>query len=211
VILDEDLFDKQFVAEEVSGVESLRHAVDLFTPEHVGERAGVAATDVSRAARMFAAAGRGYAVTSTGGNMSGPGTLVEYLVLCLNTICGRWLRAGERVSAPFTLHAQSPPKAQAVPPVKAHGIGEPLTVSGAFASLAGYPTAALPGAILLGDETGVKALISCGGNPGAAWPDQLQTIEAMKALELLVRYGEIGRLCRRPADGFRDAVGDRPA
>ena len=48
------------------------------------------------------------------------------------------------------------------------------------------PTAALPDEILTPGDKQVKALICLGGNPMLAWPDQLKTFEAMKALDLLV-------------------------
>jgi anaerobic selenocysteine-containing dehydrogenase len=53
-------------------------------------------------------------------------------------------------------------------------------------TMAGLPTAALADEILLPGEGQVRALISVGGNPMAAWPDQRKTYEAMKALELNV-------------------------
>ncbi|SNQ48456.1 hypothetical protein FRACA_250031 [Frankia canadensis] len=42
-------------------------------------------------------------MAGTGPNMSGRGTLLEYLVLCLETLCGHWLRAGEVVRNPGVL------------------------------------------------------------------------------------------------------------
>ena len=52
---------------------------------------------------------------------------------------------------------------------------------------AGMPTTALADEILLEGDGQVRALINLGGNPVAAWPDQLKTIAAMKKLELLVQ------------------------
>ena len=40
--------------------------------------------------------------------------------------------------------------------------------------------------ILAGGDGQIRALLSVGGNPVAAWPDQLKTIEALDSLELLV-------------------------
>jgi anaerobic selenocysteine-containing dehydrogenase len=187
VILSEELHDHDFVRENVDGLEELRLAVDGFEPEHVARRAGIDSSDLVTAARTFAAAERGYAVGATGPNMSGPGTLFEYLVLCLNTVCGRWLRAGELVATPMTLIAQRPPKAQANPPFRAYGYGEELRGSGLRQSLAGLPTAGLPEDILSDAPDRVRALVSVGGNPVAAWPDQLRTIEALSATDLLVQ------------------------
>jgi anaerobic selenocysteine-containing dehydrogenase len=49
------------------------------------------------------------------------------------------------------------------------------------------PTTALADEILQGGDGQVRALVNLGGNPVAAWPDQLKTIAAMKKLELLVQ------------------------
>lgn len=187
VILTEGLHDHDFVASDVSGVETLRETVDPFTPDYVAERADIAPDQLIDAARMFATARRGYAVASTGPNMSGPGTLLEYLVLNLNTVCGRWLRAGERVAAPFTVQRTTPARAQAMAPFPAHGMGEPLPATGLTASLAGLPTAALADEMLSPDDHRIRALLTCGGNPVAVWPDQEKTVRAMEALDLLVQ------------------------
>ncbi len=187
VILREDLHDADFVAAHVQGLGALRAAVAPFTPERVAARADVAAAQLEAAARTFAGAGRGVATAGTGPNMSGHGTLLEYLLLCLNTVCGRWLRAGEKVANPGTLIPAVSAVAQAMPPWRAYGFGEKLRVRGLANTAAGLSTAALPDEILMPGEGRVRALVSVGGNPVAAWPDQLKTIEAMRALDLLVQ------------------------
>jgi anaerobic selenocysteine-containing dehydrogenase len=62
-----------------------------------------------------------------------------------------------------------------------------LRVHGLSASLAGPPTAALADEILMEGEGQVRALISVGGNPAVAWPDQAKTLAALRSLELLVQ------------------------
>jgi anaerobic selenocysteine-containing dehydrogenase len=187
VILEEGLHDRAFGDAHVVGIEALRAAVSPFTPQRVAELADVAAADLVRAARTFATAGRGIAIAGTGPNMSGDGTLLEYLVLALNTLCGRWLRAGERVWNPGALLPTLEARAQATPPWKAYGFGTKLRVRGFANTAAGLPTAALADEILLDGDERVRALFSTGGNPVAAWPDQLKTIRAMRELELLVQ------------------------
>ncbi|TMA34095.1 MAG: molybdopterin dinucleotide-binding protein [Deltaproteobacteria bacterium] len=187
VILREQLQDAAFCTENVSGLAALRAAVEPFTPEWVAERADLPAAQIAEAARVFARAGRGVATAGTGPNMSGNGTLLEYLLLCLNTLCGRWLRAGERVANPGAVVPQFPAAAQAVGPWKAWGFGEKLRVRGFTNTAAGLPTTALADEILLDGDGQVRALINLGGNPVAAWPDQIKTIAAMKKLELLVQ------------------------
>lgn len=49
------------------------------------------------------------------------------------------------------------------------------------------PSSAVCDEILVPGEGQVRALISCAGNPVAAFPDHDKTIKAMKSLELLVQ------------------------
>jgi anaerobic selenocysteine-containing dehydrogenase len=200
-VLVEGLEDREFVAAETKGVDVLARAVELFTPESVGERSGVAPDDIRSAARMFAAGPRGVATAGTGPNMSSAaGTLFEYLVLCLNTICGRWLRAGEPMWNPGSLVEPMPAMAMAFPPVDAYGFGEPLRVRGLADTLAGPSTAAVADEILLEGEGRIRALFSVGGNPVAAWPDQVKVVEALDRLELLVQVDPWMSATARRAD-----------
>jgi anaerobic selenocysteine-containing dehydrogenase len=170
----------------VRGLEALRAAVEPFTPEYVERRAGVPAAELTRAAHVFARAKRGCANAGTGPNMAGHGNVTEYLLLALITVCGRWLRAGERVPNPGALLPLFPARAQANPPWPSHGYGEKLRVRGFSDAACGLATAALAEEILLDGPGQVKALFVLGGNPMLAWPDQKKTHAAMKKLELLV-------------------------
>jgi anaerobic selenocysteine-containing dehydrogenase len=157
-----------------------------FTPEYAAERCGVNADQIELAARTFASGARGCGVAGTGPNMAPHGNLTEYLLLVLNTVCGRWRREGEAVPNPGALLPRATPKAQAAPPRPAWGTGETLRSRDLGNSAAGLPTAALADEILFEGEDRIRALICVGSNPIAAWPDQLKTFEAMKKLELLV-------------------------
>jgi anaerobic selenocysteine-containing dehydrogenase len=187
IILEEGRSDAAFAAAHVRGLDELRAAVAPFTPELVARRAGIDADDLVQAARWFGDARRGYAAAGTGPNMSGPGTLVEYLILCLDTVCGHHLRAGERVDNPGTLVPTFSARAQARGPSPSYGYGERLRVRGLADSAAGLSTAALADEMLLDGPGRVRALINCGGNPVAAWPDQRRTVDALRGLDLLVQ------------------------
>lgn len=186
-ILGEDLYDHEFVAENVEGLDDLRAAVEPFTPELVAERADISADDLIAAARMFAAARRGYAVAGTGPSMgTAQGTVFEYLILALDTICGHYLRAGEEVVTPGTLSGVPTFKAQAQGPIPAFGYGRRLRIRGFTETLGGLPTSAMAEEILTPGEGQVRALFVVGGNPAAAVTDQLQMFEALESLDLLV-------------------------
>lgn len=186
VILNEGLHDRDFVARETTGVEALAEAVQPFTPERVARRAGVDAADLVEAARLFAAGPRGCSITGTGPSFATRGTLTEYLSLCLNSVCGRWGRAGERALRSNVLLPHATPRAQPWAPYPAWGRGEKMRIRGLGQSACGMPTAALADEILLEGEGQVKALLCLGGNPMLAWPDQRKTHAALQKLELLV-------------------------
>ena len=186
VIFAEGLYDSAFVSRHVGGFEALEAAVEPFTLDHASTRAGVAPAEIEAAAREFAAGTRGCAVAGTGPNMAPHGNLTEYLLLCMNTLCGRWRREGEAVPNPGALLPPGTPRAEAQPPRKGWGFGERLRVRGLTSCAAGLPTSALADEILMPGEGRVRALICVGSNPIAAWPDQRKTHEAMQALDLLV-------------------------
>jgi anaerobic selenocysteine-containing dehydrogenase len=186
VILAEKLHDEAFTAEHVQGLDALRAAVAPYTPDAVGAASGVDPQDLVRAARLFGGRRRGFVIAGTGPHMAGQGTLVEYLVLALDALCGHYLRAGEFVRNPGTLAAQFSAKAQAHPP-EASLTGRTMPGSGLPVSVAGPPIPAAPDAMLTQEEGGIRCLISVGANPVAAWPDQLKTIEGLRSLDLLVQ------------------------
>ncbi|MAG34048.1 MAG: molybdopterin dinucleotide-binding protein [Deltaproteobacteria bacterium] len=186
VILREELHDVGFVEEEVSGLADLRAAVAPFEPEDVAKRADVSAADLVEAARLFAG-GRGVATAGTGPNFNGLGTLFEYLVLALNTVCGQWSRAGEPVPHPGTLAPPFPAIAQAAPPRAGYGYGQKLRVRDIANCDGGLQASALAEEILMEGEGQVRALLSVGGNPAVSIPDQLLNVRALEQLDLLVQ------------------------
>ena len=186
VIFAEGLHDSGFVAAETQGFEALRSAVAPFTLERVATLAGVPATQIAEAARAFASARRGNATSGTGPSMAPYGVLMDYLVLALNTVCGRWIRAGEPMPNRGVLFRQFSGIARAEKPRPGVGLGQTLRIRGLTETAAGLPTAALADEILTPGQGQVRALIVVGGNPLLAWPNQAKTRRALESLELLV-------------------------
>jgi anaerobic selenocysteine-containing dehydrogenase len=186
-LIARDLVDSAFVAEHVAGLEILEQKVARFTPEFVAARSDVPADAIREAARIFGGARRGSVTAGTGVNMSGWSNLTEYLVLCLNAVCGRYRRAGDRVANPGVLTTRRDFKAQVLPPYKIDGYGKPLRSRPDLPpAVCGLPTSALADEILLEGEDRVRALITIGGNPMRAWPDPIRTKAALERLELHV-------------------------
>ena len=180
--------DRLFVDAEAEGLEALTAAVAPYTVEMAAARADVDPALIEQAAAIIGAAKHGAFSAGTGANMSGRGNLVEYFVKVLTTLKGFWRREGEALLNPGVCINPFPAIAASPGPMPTTGGGEVMRVRGLAESTAGLPTAALAEEILTPGEGQVKALFVLGGNPILAWPDQILTVEAMKALELLVCF-----------------------
>lgn len=186
VILGEDLHDAAFVADNAVGLDALKAAVAGFTPAHVARVTGLPAEQVVLAARTFAQAGSGCVVTATGAHFPLHGTLAEYLALCINTVCGRWVRAGEAHSQPHVLLPDVAIRAQPYAPYVPWDHDLKSRINGLPRTVVGAPTGTLPDEILTPGKGQVRALICSGSNPAVSLPDQARAGRALGALDLLV-------------------------
>jgi anaerobic selenocysteine-containing dehydrogenase len=187
IIIEEGLYDREFIEENVDGLEAMRAAVSAFDPRRSADFAGVEVDDLIAAARIIGSARRGGAISGTGPSLSGSSTVIEYLALCLDTLCGRYQREGDLVRAPGVLLTERPAIAQANPPRPAYGFGETMRATGFRASAMGMPTGVLADEMLLKDDERPRAMISVGGNPANAWPDEAKAVAALQSLDLLVQ------------------------
>jgi anaerobic selenocysteine-containing dehydrogenase len=190
IILSEGREDTEFCASHVDGLDRLRALVEPFTPGYVHERAGIPPEQLHAAARLFADAERGCAGDATGLTMSPYSNLADHLMECLNVVCGRYLRAGDRIENVSPLHPRVPRHAEVIRPARWWQDGHQLRAR----SLGGlvthhtveYPTSALPDEILSTREDRIRSLFVFGGNPASAIPDQRKAVRALEALSLLV-------------------------
>jgi anaerobic selenocysteine-containing dehydrogenase len=186
VIIAEDRFDHAFVARWATGFDALREAVRPFDPERVAAAARIAAADIVEAARRFATGPRGCAVGGTGPNMSPHPVLAEYLMLGLNTLCGRYRRAGETIPNPGVLSAGRALEAGVRSPRRIWGSGPQPRVRGLSTMYGQMPASALADEILEPGEGRIRALVVSGGNPLVALPDHQRARRALRSLDLLV-------------------------
>ncbi len=187
IILSQGLHDHEFCESWVATghLEALADAVQGFTPAYAGARCDVNEEDIVDAATLFAKGPTGTAGTGTGPSMSPYPSLMEHLIISLNVVCGRWLRAGEIAESRSLLQPDTPKRAQVLGPF------DPLKgPKSRFRDLRGYggemPCTTLAQEITEPGQGQIRALFSNGGNPVAAWPDQARSIEAMESLDLLV-------------------------
>lgn len=186
IILNEELYNKAFVAEHARGIEQLKAAVQPFTPEYVSAVAGVPVDQIHEAVSIFTSAKRGSLVTGTGPHFALHGTLLEYLALCINTVCGRWVREGERNGHPHVMLPDYQPKAQPMAPYKPWDETKPGRLYGLPKTIMGAATGTLADEILTPGKGQIRALICAGSNPMVSLPDQKRTLKAFKSLDLLV-------------------------
>ena len=190
VIINEELYDRNFVSAHVDGFEELAEAVQSFPPEVAAERAGVETDQLVAAARMFGNGNKGCAVTGTGPEMAGNGTLTEYLVTCLNTICARFRQEGEKVGVPGVFTVQmGKNRAQVAPPAPLFGReGDAKSrFRGIGQLMFEMPCNVMADEILTPGEGQIRALISVGGNPVVGFPNQRKMVRALEDLEMFVQ------------------------
>jgi anaerobic selenocysteine-containing dehydrogenase len=187
IILEERLYDRDFVIAHVDGVGALRAAVADYTPEYVESRTRVPEALLRAAARTFAAGERGSAMTCTGVNMAPRPDVTQHLVVSLNSLCGRFNRAGELVRNPGVLKAPRSFYAEVQPPQAIWGTDRPRS---RFRGLGQFgvemPINVFADEVLTPGDGQIKALVSVGGNPVMAFPDQRKVVAALQALELCV-------------------------
>lgn len=187
IILANDWHDAAFCADHVGDLDGLREAVEPFTAERVATRADIDPRQLHDIARLFAhESTRGVAVTGTGTDMGPHSNLAEHLVESMNVICGRFVRAGERIDNPGLVMNSGPKPAQVVTLPRPWDSG-PRSRLGDYGLIGGeMVTGMLAEDILRPGPGQVRALVNHGGNPAVAVPDQRKMVSALKSLELLV-------------------------
>ena len=184
--------DQAFCEAYAAGVAALRAAVRPFSGDYVARRAGVEPADLLAAARVFAAPHpdgrrkRGSAASGVGPNMAAHSNLAEHLLECLNVVCGRFARPGDRVPNPGVLGARHPRYAQVVAPRRGFDRAEGRSPSGYGLLFGERMSGALADDILSDAPNRLRALIVDGGNPASVLPESRRAVEALRRLDLLV-------------------------
>ncbi|MCW0200096.1 molybdopterin-dependent oxidoreductase [Sphingopyxis sp.] len=182
--------DRDFARQYVDGLESLRAAVEPFTPDYVAERTGVPAEMLETAARLFAEPypdrrKRGFVTSGTGPSMGRHSNLSEHLIEAINIVCGRLAQPGDPVINPGVAMPRRPRRAEVVPPFREWESG--WQDADGYGTLFGERmTATLPFSIGRDTPDGIHALIVDGGNPVNAIPESAKVSAAFDRLDLLV-------------------------
>ncbi len=94
VIIEEGLYDKDYVEQHTHGFAQLREHVQPYTPQHVAGLTGVAATDVERLAREYACSTPAVIRLNYGVQRSQNGGAAARAVCMLPALIGAWKHLG---------------------------------------------------------------------------------------------------------------------
>ena len=190
-LLQQGLEDKAFCERYTEGLDELAREVSPYDLATTAEITGLDESLIRDAATLFAEQGRGTASSCTGPDMAPHGNLTEHLINSLNSLCGRYNRAGDRVNGSL-LTPEFPPVAAVLPwefvphKLSLDANTRRSRVRGAHQLFGEMPTATLAEEILTPGPGQIRALIVVGGNPVLSVPDQEQITQALKHLELCV-------------------------
>jgi anaerobic selenocysteine-containing dehydrogenase len=181
VIINEDLYDKEFVEKYAYGFDELAQHLKDYSPERVAKICGITASDIKKISRIFAKA-------NSASIIQGINSLDDHInglqnnraLAILQAITGNYDKPGGWATNPF----------MRLTDLRLPVDGEPIGAEAhpMFRSFWGM-TAPYGQQMLLPDQMiqgNVKAMIVNGGNPVAAWPDTKKLKKAFKNLEFLV-------------------------
>ncbi len=190
IVIEQGLYDHDYVAEHTTGLETLEKAVAEFDLDYVSRRTEVPEELIEEAARTFATAERGAAQTGTGLHMARNQNLSIQLVMNMNALCGRYDRRGGLTHHAGAINFPLPefdrpitmPKYEG-PESRIRGIRGSFNYLGFFDEM---PANTLTDEILTPGDGKIRALIVHGGNPALCFPDAKSTAAALDDLDLLV-------------------------
>lgn len=181
IIIEEGLYDREYLQKYATGFDQLRAAVQQYTPEWAAAETSIAADEIVRVAREM---GR-YApnVCVGAGRYStwyGDDTQRARAIAILNALLGSWGREGGY----FFPAGAKVPEYPGLPPYPEHAEVAKLDEAYPFALL--QTTTSIKQASISGKPRPVKAWFVYGSNLMKTMPDRKETIEAIKNLDLVV-------------------------
>jgi anaerobic selenocysteine-containing dehydrogenase len=189
-IIEEKLYDREYVESFASGMGELNEAVKDFDLAYVSHRTQVPVDMIKQAAKMLATADRGGAQTGSGVHMARHQNLTTQLVMILNALCGRYDRLGGLARNEGPLGQRIPENMGPVnKPLYSGLVSRVRGIKGTTGGLGFYremPSNTLTDEILTPGEGKIRALFVVGGNPALVFPDEVATVRALQELDLLV-------------------------
>ena len=209
VIIEEGLYDQEFIEQWCHGFDELADAAKEYTPARVAEACGLDAQDIQEAARIFASAPAAALVSGRGVDQGGRAVAPAHrAIACLRAITGNVDRPGSCVlteQSDFVPEADLEMSALLGPEQRAFCLNTPYTPLQSYEGYAKvnglterlgrslplrYLTSAHPDlvlkAMLEGSPYPVRALFVEATNPLLTYGDTHRVFEALSSLDLLV-------------------------
>jgi formate dehydrogenase alpha subunit len=221
VIINEDLYDKAYVAERTENFDALKETVAKYTPEYVEKISGIPAADLVAAARMFAKAKAGSIVYCMGITQHTVGTdnvksLANLAMLCGNVgIYGGGvnpLRGQNNVQGACDMGGL-PNVFSGYQPVTDAAARQKMEAAWGVSPLPDWVGKTMTEMLPAISKGAIKALYIIGENPALTDPDSNHAIKEMQQLEFLVVQDifltETGKLADvvLPASSFAEKDG----
>lgn len=184
VIIEENLYDQEFVDKWCTGFDKLSEHVKQYTPEKAEEISGVPASEIKRVARMFANVKEASILEGVGHlNQYQNGLQTERCFNILMAITGKIDRPGGWVTCPQIRLADLRV------PITEKNLGyDEYPVFHQFNKRTPpYGSASMmTETMITGKPYPIKAFFSSGSNPALTFPDTGRFLEGLKNLELFV-------------------------
>ena len=191
VIVDEDLFDRDFVNSHCNGFDGFRdHLRDNgFTPEWAAPITGVGADTIARLAREFATTKPAMSALFKGPGYYTNGTDAGRAIYLLDVLTGEVDKPGNlKINdwAPLGPPVVIPDEAKTTPekPPLAHAAGYPLAPLTGYPVLPEVPNTRLPDAVLDDNPYPIRGIIAQATNPVMSDPNRARVQEMFRNLEL---------------------------
>lgn len=167
----------------IDGMETLRQAVANYSPSSVGDLTGIAAEEIARLAREFAASSSAACYGRIGVSTQEFGGLCQWLINTINIVTGNLDRVGGVLFTKPAFDVVNAPKSLAPP---GHFDRWRSRVRG-FPEFGGeLPVALLAEEILTEGPDRIHALVTSSGNPILSTPNGKQLEEAFRRLDFMV-------------------------
>ncbi len=194
VIINEKLYDSEFVETRTSGFQELKNTVEKFTPEFVESITGIAAEDIVEIARMYANARAASIIYCMGITQHTTGTDNVKSLANLAMLCGHLGKEGCGVNP---LRGQNnvqgacdmgglPNVFTGYQPVTSEEARKKLEEAWGVTGIPGKPGYTVTEMVPLAIEGKIKALYIMGENPMVSDPDLNHVEKALASLDFLV-------------------------
>ncbi|RLG91692.1 MAG: molybdopterin oxidoreductase [Candidatus Hecatellales archaeon] len=185
VIIDEKLYDEEFVEKWVFGFEELKQHIKKYSPEEVEKITWVPAETIRKMARIFATNKPSCIVSGNALNLQVSAVQANRAHAILQALTGNIdVEGGWITISRLRVNPMRVKKGETEKPL---GAKEYPVFYGFWDRIYGEGHAMiLPDVLLTGKPYPIKAMIVCGGNPAVTWPNTKKVLEALKKLEFLV-------------------------